>query len=81
VALKVISMAPVPAKVLNVDVAGDQYFVSVQIEDEKYSGTFEGLSFGENKPYFGSYRGGWLELVYQQNPRLKLGQPFPLWAA
>jgi hypothetical protein len=37
------------------------------------------LTFGENKPQLGSYRNGWLDLSYHQNPGFKAGQSFPLW--
>ena len=73
-------MTPIPAKVLNVDRFGDQYLITVQVGFEKYRGTFDGLRFGETKPDLGSYRNGWLDLAYQQNPNLKTGQSFPLWA-
>ena len=73
-------MTPIPAKVLIVDRLGDQYLITVQVQSEKYPFTFDGLNFGENKPYLGSYRNGWLDLAYQENPGLKAGQPFPLWA-
>ena len=45
----------------------------------KYNGTFDKLNFGENKPHFGSYRNGWLDLAYHQNPGLKAGKSFPFW--
>jgi hypothetical protein len=45
----------------------------------QYIGTFDRLIFGENKPQLGSYRNGWLDLSYHQNPGLKAGQSFPLW--
>jgi len=45
----------------------------------QYNGTFDRLTFGENKPQLGSYRNGWLDLSYHQNPGLKAGQSFPLW--
>jgi hypothetical protein len=72
-------LTAIPAKVVNVDRLGDEYFVAVKVESEKYQGTFESLSFGEPKPHFGTYHYGWLELVYHQNPSLKAGQSFPLW--
>jgi hypothetical protein len=72
-------MSRLPAKVLIVDRLGNQYLITVQVS-EKYPCTFDGLSFGENKPHLGSYRNGWLDLVYHQNPGLKAGQSFPLWA-
>jgi hypothetical protein len=73
-------MTFIPAKVLVADRLGDQYLITVQVRPEKIPSTFDGLSFGENKPHFGSYRYGWLDLAYHQNPGLKAGQPFPLWA-
>jgi hypothetical protein len=66
-------MSRLPAKVLIVDRLGNQYLITVQVS-EKYPCTFDGLSFGENKPHFGSYRDGWLDLVYHQNPGLQEGQ-------
>jgi hypothetical protein len=73
-------MTPIPAKVLSVHRLGNQYLITVQVGRGIYSGTFDRLSFGANKPHLGSYRDGWLDLAYQQNPRLKAGQSFPLWA-
>jgi hypothetical protein len=73
-------MKRLPAKVLIVDRLGDQYLIIVQVRSKTYTRTFDGLSFGENKPHFGSYRDGWLDLVYHQNPDLQEGQSFPLWA-
>jgi hypothetical protein len=52
----------------------------VLVAREKYSGTFDRLNFGEKKPHLGSYRSGWLDLAYEQNPGLKAGESFPLWA-
>jgi hypothetical protein len=72
-------MTPIPAKILKVDRLGDQYLITVRIGVEKYRGTFDGLHFGENEPHLGSYRYGWLDLVYHQDPGLKAGQRFPLW--
>ena len=72
-------LTAIPAKVVNVDRLGDEYFVAVKVESENYRGNFESLSFGETKPHFGTYHYGWLELVYRQNPSLKAGQSFPLW--
>ena len=40
-------LTAIPAKVVNVDRLGDEYFVAVKVESEKYQGTFESLSFGE----------------------------------
>jgi hypothetical protein len=73
-------MTFIPAKVLVVDKLGDQYLITVQVGPENLPCTFDGLSFGENKPHFGSCRYGWLDLSYHQNPGLKAGQQFPLWA-
>jgi hypothetical protein len=66
-------MTQIPAKALNVDRLGNQYLVTVQVGHEKYAGTFDRLYFGENKPHLGSYRHGWLDLVYHQNQDLKAG--------
>jgi len=74
-------MTRLPAKVLIVHRLGKQYLITVQIQSQKYPGTFDGLSFGENKPHLGPYRNGWLDLAYNQNPGLKTGQSFPLWAS
>ena len=72
-------MTPIRAKVLNVDRLGDQFLITVRVGREKYNGTFDRLTFGENKPQLGSYRNGWLDLTYHQNPGLKAGESFPLW--
>jgi hypothetical protein len=66
-------MTQIPAKVVNVDRLGDHYLITVRIICEKYEGTFDRLSFGENKPHLGWYHYGWLELFYHENPGLKLG--------
>jgi hypothetical protein len=72
-------MTPVPAKVVIVDRLGDQFLITVRVGSEKHKGTFDGLIFGENAPPVVSYRNGWLDLVYYQNPGLKVGKPFRLW--
>ena len=72
-------MTRLPAKVLIVHRLGDQFLITVRVGREKYNGTFDRLTFGENKPQLGSYRNGWLDLSYHQNPGLKAGQSFPLW--
>ena len=72
-------MIPVPAKVVIVERLGDQFLITVRVGLEKYEGSFDSLSFGENKPHVVSYRNGWLDLVYYQNPGLKAGKTFPLW--
>ena len=41
---------PIPAKVLNIDRLGDQFLITVQVGRGKYNGTFDRLTFGENKP-------------------------------
>jgi hypothetical protein len=66
------------AKVLFVDRFADQYLVTVRVCGN-YRCKFDKLNFGENKPHLGSYRNGWLDLAYYQNPNLKAGQSFPLW--
>jgi len=73
-------MIRISAKVLQVDRLGNQYLVTVLVAREKYSGTFDRLNFGKKKPHLGSYRSGWLDLAYEQNPGLKAGESFPLWA-
>ena len=73
-------MIRISAKVLQVDRLGNQYLVTVMVARDKYSGTFDRLNFGENKPHLGSFRSGWLDLAYEQNPDLKAGESFPLWA-
>ena len=72
-------MTRLPAKVLFVDRLADQYLITVKVCENRGC-TFDKLNFGENKPHFGSYRNGWLDLAYHQNPDLKTGQSFPLWA-
>jgi hypothetical protein len=43
-------MTPIPAKVLTVDKQSSQYRMLVQIELEKYLGSFHTLRFGEKIP-------------------------------
>jgi len=74
-------MTPVPAKVLMVDRFGNQYLITVRVQPELYPCTSNGLSFGGNKPHSYWYRNGWLDLAYHQDPGLKAGQSFPLWAS
>lgn len=71
-------MTRLPAKVLLVDRLADQYLVTVRVCGNSLC-KFDKLNFGKNKPNLGSYRNGWLDLAYYQNPNLKAGQPFPLW--
>jgi hypothetical protein len=73
-------MTPIPAKVVNVDRLGDEYLITVRVTNEMDAGAFDRLTFAENKPDRGWYHYGWLDVVYRQDPDLKLGQPFPLWA-
>ncbi|HEY0791247.1 MAG TPA: hypothetical protein VGD78_09305 [Chthoniobacterales bacterium] len=72
-------MTPLLAKVLAVQKQGDHYRVAVRISLATYDGAFNTLAFGENKPASGSCDHGRLDLVYQRDPGLKAGQPFPLW--
>jgi hypothetical protein len=72
-------MTPIPAKVLSVDKQSSQYRVLVQIELEKYIGSFRTLRFGESKPFTGSCFHGQLDLFYYRDPGLKAGKSFPLW--
>jgi len=53
--------------------------VLVQIELEKYLGSFRTLRFGESKPFHGTCHNGQLDLFYYRNPGLKTGKSFPLW--
>ena len=71
-------MTPVLAKVTAVEKRGDQYQVIVQIS-RRYRGSFNTLAFGEIKPYRGSLKENRLDLVYHQNPNLKVGDSFSLW--
>ena len=72
-------MQPILAKVLAVDQQGDKYLVVIQILLRRYRGSFNTLTFGETKPFIGSYHNGRLDLVYTKDPGLKKGTPFPLW--
>ena len=71
-------MTPVLAKVTAVEERGNQYQIIVQIS-RKYRGSFNTLIFGEIKPYTGSLNENRLDLVYNQNPNLVVGDSFPLW--
>jgi hypothetical protein len=71
-------MTPVPAKVTAVEKRGDQYQVIVQIS-RRYRGSFNTLAFGEIRPYIGFLKENRLDLVYRQNPNLKVGDSFSLW--
>jgi hypothetical protein len=72
-------MTPIPAIVLIVDKQSSQYRVLVQIELEKYLGSFHTLRFGKSKPFTGTCYHGKLDLFYYRDPGLKVGKPFPLW--
>jgi hypothetical protein len=72
-------MIPIPATVLTVQKQSSQYRVLVQIELEKYLGSFYTLRFGARKPYTGTCYHGQLDLFYYRDPGLKAGSPFPLW--
>jgi hypothetical protein len=72
-------MTPILAKVLAVDKRDDRYLVIIQIMLRKYRGSFNTLTFGDKKPFIGSYHNGRLDLVYYIDPGLKTGGPFPLW--
>jgi len=71
-------MIRLPAKVLIVNKLADQYLITVKV-CEKHRCEFDKLNFGKKKPHLGSYRNGWLDLAYDENPELKAGQSFPLW--
>jgi hypothetical protein len=72
-------MTPIPAKVLTVAKQSSQYRILVQIELEKYPGSFHTLGFGGRKPFTGSSHSGQLDLFYHRDPGLKAGKSFPLW--
>jgi hypothetical protein len=72
-------MTPIPAKVLTVDKQSSQYRVLVQIELEKYLGSFHTLRFGEQIPFTGTCFHGQLDLFYYRDPGVKAGKSFPLW--
>jgi hypothetical protein len=72
-------MTPIPAKVLTVDKQSSQYRVLVQIELEKYLGSFHTLRFGEQIPFAGTCFHGQLDLFYYRDPGVKAGKSFPLW--
>ena len=72
-------MTPVPAKVLTVEKQSSQYRVLVQIELEKYLGSFHVLRFGEKKPFKGTCFDGQFDLFYSRDPGVKAGKSFPLW--
>jgi hypothetical protein len=64
-------MKAIPAEVIAVDTQGDQYHVVVRI-GARYRGSFNTLVFEKNKPFIGSCHDGRLDLVYHQNPDLKM---------
>jgi hypothetical protein len=72
-------MIRIPAKVLTVDRQSSQYRVLVQIELEKYLGSFHTLRFGEKKPFTGTCFHGQLDLFYYRDPGVQAGKSFPLW--
>jgi len=72
-------MTPILAKVLSVEKQSSQYRVRVQIELNRYLGSFHTLKFGESKPFTGACHNGKVDLFYYGDPGVKVGQPFPLW--
>jgi hypothetical protein len=76
---KAAQMTPIPAKVLNVHKLYNEYLVTIQVGRENYPGKFSRLQFGEDKPRFGWYRHGRLDLIFLKDPYLDPGQEFPLW--
>ncbi|MFZ0502906.1 MAG: hypothetical protein WAM44_04290 [Chthoniobacterales bacterium] len=72
-------MTAIGAKVVAVDNLGARYRVIVRIGFPRYRGSFYTLKFGENKPFTGFTHNGLIDLVYDEDPHLKAGQPFPLW--
>src|ERR1700722_12606964 len=69
-------MTPIPAKVLTVDKQSSQYRVLVQIELDKYLGSFHTFRFGKKIPFTGSCHNGQLDLFYYRDPGLKKGNHF-----
>ena len=55
-------MTPIPAKVLTVEKQSSQYRVRVQIELDRYLGSFHTLRFGESKPFTGACHNGQVDL-------------------
>jgi hypothetical protein len=72
-------MTLIPAKVLDVRKLYNEYLVTVQVGRDNFAGKFDRLQFGENKPRFGWYRYGRLDLIFRRDPYLDVGQEFPLW--
>ena len=70
-------MTPVPAKVLTVAKQSSQYRVLVQIELEKYLGSFGTLRFGARKPFTGSCYRGQLDPFYYRDPVPESGGAVP----
>ena len=66
-------MTRIPAKVLSVAKQSSQYRVLVQIELEKYLGSFRTLRFGERKPFTGSCYHGQHDLFSTEIQALKRG--------
>jgi len=73
-----VDMTALAAKVVALEKPGDHYQAVVHIIT-KYRGSFNTLAFGEIKPYIGSLKNGRLDLVYHQDPGLKVGDDFPVW--
>jgi hypothetical protein len=72
-------MAPIPTKVPTVEKQSSQYRVLVQIEVDRYLGSFHTLRFGESKPFWGACHYGKVELFYYRDPGVGKGKQFPLW--
>jgi hypothetical protein len=72
-------MTTVPATVLTVEKQSSQYRVLVQIDLERYLGSFRTLRFGPRKPFTGTCYHSQLDLFYYRDPGLKAGKSFPLW--
>ena len=70
--VKVAQMTPIPAEAeaLTVDEQSSQYRVLVQIELEKYLGSFQSFRFGKNKRFTGTCYHGQLDLFYYRDPGL-----------
>jgi hypothetical protein len=70
-------MTPIPAKVLTVAKQSSQYRVLVQIELEKYVGSFHTLVFGKRRPFTGSCYKGQLDLFLLPRSRPQSREAVP----
>jgi len=69
-------MTPIPAEALTVDKQSSQYRVLMQIDLEKYLGSFQSFRFGKNKRFTGTCYHGRLDLFYYRDNGLIAGKSF-----